>query len=70
MLGFVRTFLLKLFNREASFSLKYNVPAAIQQYLESFTAAEAKPTVRFLCRYLGLFPQLKRNLDEIVRGSK
>lgn len=62
MLGFSRTFLLKLFNRENSFSLKYNQKEALLQYSELFTSTEPKPTARFLCRFLSIFPQFRRKL--------
>lgn len=70
LVGFSRTFLLKLFNRESSFSLKYNQKDALAQFTESFTSTEPKPTVRFLCRYLSLFPQFRRKLEDVVRGCK
>jgi hypothetical protein len=50
--------------------LKYNQKEAVSQFTELFTSDEPKPTVRFLCRYLSLFPQFRRKLEEIVRGCK
>jgi len=70
LLGFSRTFLVKLLNRESTFSLKYNQKEAVAQFTELFTSTEPKPTVRFLCRYLSLFPQFRRKLEELVRGCK
>lgn len=68
--NFTITFLMKLLSKEYIFASKYNGKDSIPQLIDNFTQNEPKPTVKFLCRYLALFPQFRRKLENLLRTCK
>jgi hypothetical protein len=66
LLSFVKSFLIKLFNKEYNFSLK-NSKANITGYIDNFYP---KSKIKFITAYLTNFPQFKRHIRMILIDSK